>query len=187
MDELLMPELISRLLNIISDPVVVIVIVSFGITITVLWKLFEKQHEFIRERVELLRQENEDLRHQILIFRDENERLKKVTMMLTSTIDDLRAQPLLTQNQLDEIRKVSETAIRAAEQSIPITNKLVQLNENLFITQREGFNQLAYALERKAPYLEIVDIVQELIRIVGKNQQNLSENIRQLEERAHRL
>lgn len=182
-----MPELISRLLNIISDPVIVIVIISFGITITVLWKLFEKQHEFIRERVELLRQENEDLRRQILIFRDENERLKKVGTMLTSAIDDLRAQPLLTQKQLDEVNRVSETAIRAAEQSIPITNMLAQVSENIFIAQRDGFTQLAEALERKAPYFEVVNIVQELIRIVGRNQESLTENIRQLEARAHRL
>jgi len=196
-----MADLIGKLLSIISDPVVITVIVSFGITITVLWKLFEKQHEFIRERVELLRQENEDLRRQIQIFREENERLRKASAMLVNAIEDLRAQPLLTQKQLDELRTISETAKQAADQSLPATRALidrssllvdeirhiVKINEHSLMIQKDGFNQLAAALERRASNQEIIKILGDLIEIVGHSQQKLGDGIMQLEERARKL
>lgn len=196
-----MADLIGKLLNIISDPVVVTVVVSFGITITVLWKLFEKQHDFIRERVELLRQENEDLRRQVQIFREENDRLRKVSTMLVNAVEDLRAQPMLTQKQLDELRAISETAKQAAAQNIPATRALidksslvvdeirhiVEINQHSLMIQKDGFNQLAAALEQRGSNQEILKILSDLIEIVGHSQQKLSDSIMQLEERVQKI
>src|SRR5580765_8602869 len=120
-----MIELLKRLLDIIANPVLVAVIVSFVMTVLILWRLFEKQHDFIKERVELLRQENEDLRRQIQIFKEENERLRNASSMIVTAVDELRAQPLLSQKQLEELHTISEAARKAVEQSLPATREVI--------------------------------------------------------------
>ncbi len=53
-----MDKLLGKLFEVISDPVLIVVIIGFALTIAILWRIFGKQHDFIKERIELLRQES---------------------------------------------------------------------------------------------------------------------------------
>src|SRR5712664_4878476 len=103
-----MTELFLKLLDKIKDPVLVAILISFLLVVFILWRLFGKQHEFIqerveilrrenedlqrfvRDRVEILRQENDDLRKQIQIFRDENERLRTASSNLVVAVRQIQ-------------------------------------------------------------------------------------------------
>ena len=203
-----MIELLGRILDAIGNPVLVAVIASFALTVLILWRLFDKQrelfktqNEFIRERMDLYKQENEELRRQLLTFRSENERLRNASSMIVGAVDELRAQPLLSQKQLDELQKISEAAKKAVEQSLPATKEVIanssrmieavqriaRTNEQALEIQIGGFNHLQQAIRERSPDTEIAAVVQELIHLVGESQRELSDSIRNLEERARSI
>jgi len=196
-----MTGLIERLLNAISNPVIVTIIISFILTLIVLWKLFEKQHDFIKERVELLRQENEDLRKQIQIFREENERLRNASSIIVRAVDQLQSQPILGQKQLEELHGISESIKKAVEQNLPASRaliesaqsitdelrKIAELNELSIGNQSDMIHGLQYAIEKRASDADILLIVQQLINVVGQSQQQLGGSISKLEQQAQAL
>jgi hypothetical protein len=203
-----MTELLGRILDAIGNPVLVAVIASFALTVLILWRLFDKQrelfktqNEFIRERMDLYKQENEELRRQILTFRSENERLRNTSSMIVDAVDELRAQPLLSQKQLDELQTISEAAKKAVEQSLPATKEVIvnssrmieavqqiaRTNEQALEIQIGGFNNLQRAIRDRSSDKEIAAIVQELIHLVGESQRELSDSVKNLEERARSI
>jgi ABC-type transporter Mla subunit MlaD len=171
------------------------------LTLVVLWKLFEKQHDFIKERVELLRQENEDLRKQIQIFREENERLRNTSSMIVRAVDQLQSQPILGQKQLEELYGVSEAIKKAVEQNLPASRaliestqsvthelrKIAELNELSIVNQSQMIDNLQRAIKRRASDEDILMIVQQLIRIVGQSQRQLGESVSNLEQQTEAL
>jgi hypothetical protein len=169
--------------------------------VDILKQVNEESQKFIRERVDMLRQENEDLRKQIQIFRDENERLRKASSMLAEAVEQIRAQPLLTEQQLEELHVISERAKQAAENNVPATREVLESSLRLIEAvremenisgmslniQREGFSRLEHAISERAPNREVIEIVQQLIHLIGESQHTLGDRIMQLEEQARRL
>ena len=102
-----MDKLLLKLLDFVSDPTVVLIVVLFTITIAVIWKLFSKQHEFIRERLDLLQKENEELRQQIQIFKEENAKFREASARALEITKELSEQPLLSEDHLNELRAIS--------------------------------------------------------------------------------
>jgi len=164
-------------------------------------ELFQTQHDFIQQRMDIYKKENEELRGQIQAFRDENERLRTASSMIVGAVDELRAQPLLSQKQLDELQTISESAKLAVEQSLPATKNLIEnssrmiqavqqiasANEQALQIQIGGFDNLQRAIRERAADNEIAVIVQELIHRVGESQRELSDSVRELEERARSI
>ena len=148
--------------------------------------------------MDLYKQENEELRRQLLTFRSENERLRNTSSMIVDAVGELRAQPLLSQKQLDELQTISEAAKKAVEQSLPATKEVIanssrmieavqqiaRTNEQALEIQIGSFNHLQRAIRERSSDTEIAVIVQELIHLVGESQRELSDSIRNLEERA---
>src|SRR5215217_6705573 len=125
-----METILQRLLDAIGDPVVVIVVLVSLATVWMVWRLFGKQHEFIRERIDLLRQENDDLRRQMDEFRKENQefknentRLKELSSHLSKLLDELRAQPLLKEEIASDLSKLSQAADRLLREELPDARK----------------------------------------------------------------
>ena len=59
-----MNRVIEWLLTVIRDPILIAVVLFCALIIWLLWKLFGKQHEFLKERIDELRKESESLRKQ---------------------------------------------------------------------------------------------------------------------------
>jgi len=159
-----MDTFIEKLLTVVGDPVIIAIILAFGITIGVLWRLFTKQHEFIRERLDLLRQENQDLRQHIEALRTENERLKSLSGQIQAVVVTLREQSSVSENALQRIvaverdilpelsaslTKASESSGRSADQ---VSSALSELREVLVgrSAGRQAVAELAKLVESLA-------------------------------------
>lgn len=169
--------------------------------VDILKKVNEESQKFIRERVDMLRQENEDLRKQIQIFRDENERLRKASSMLAEAVEQIRAQPLLSKQQVEELHVISERAEKAAEANLPATREVIEsslrliqavrqienLNEMSLSIQEQGFSRLERAITERSSDRDVIEIVQQLIHLIGESQHTLGGRIMQLEDQARKL
>jgi hypothetical protein len=211
-----MTDLLGKLLDKITDPTLVVLIISFALAIFIVWRFFEKQHafvreqvdilkqvneesqKFIRERVDMLRQENDDLRKQIQIFRDENDRIRKASSTLIKAVEQIQAQPLLTKQQIDELHIITERAKQAAENNPLLAREFAAISSRLIeavresgsmslSVQQEGFSRLEHAISVRASDREVIDIVQQLIHLIGESQRRLGDRIMELEEQALRL
>ncbi|HJP95835.1 MAG TPA: hypothetical protein VJ843_00530 [Candidatus Saccharimonadales bacterium] len=201
-----MAELLKKLLETASNPVIVIIILLFALTITVLWRLFEKQHDFIRERVELLfqkqhdfirerleilktenehlqrqvksfREDNEKLHLQMQVFREENNQLRKASSAIVRAVEDLQKQPLLYQQHIDEINTLTREVAESLQR-----NASIQLEA--FYSLREDLKR---AVRERASEEDIVSIIQELVSIVGYSQRESSERIIDLGTKVRKL
>jgi hypothetical protein len=209
-----MIELLGKLLDRI-DPVLAAVIISFVLTIFVLWRFFGKQHEFFREQADtwkqdasLWKQDNEELRKQIQFFRgeiqlfkEENDRLRKASSMLVVAVEQIQAQPLLGEQQIEELRMIAETAKRAVLENLPVTNEVVKssirifeavqeinrMNEISLSIQKEGFGKLENAIRESASNQDVIAITQQLIHLIGENQRGLADRIMELDQQAREL
>jgi hypothetical protein len=121
-----MDVLLKKLLEIVSDPIIIAIILAFGITIGILWRLFAKQHEFIRERVDLLRQENQDLRRHIEELRTENERLKSLSGQIQAVVVTLREQSSMSENALERIVAVERKLLPELSSSLATVSESSQ-------------------------------------------------------------
>jgi len=80
-----MDTVLEQLLAIAGDRVIIAIILALGVTVGVLLRLFIKQRQFIRERLEVLRQENQDLRKEL---RTENEAVKSLAGQIPKLIGE---------------------------------------------------------------------------------------------------
>ncbi|MBI4469735.1 MAG: hypothetical protein HY650_10485 [Acidobacteria bacterium] len=179
-----MDTLLEKLLEVIGDPVIIAVVLAFGITIGVLWRLFTKQHEFIRERVELLRQENQDLRKQVEQLRTENERLKNLSSQIQAVVVTLREQSSISENALERIVSVerrllpelrsslADVAERSERSDHQLVSVLAELKE-VFVKQMVGRREVAQ--------------LAMLVESVADTSQDSSRRLAEIAQRARRI
>jgi len=197
-----MDILLEKLIEFINDPVLITVIVGFVLTIIILWRIFGKQHEFIKERIELLRQENNDLRIQLKEFKEENGRLRQTTKDMTHILVDLQKQPLLSSETTKSLSLVAEKANyfvgfnREITESIQNASKLLQNGfssmekTNLESAHRiqDGIMQIEYVISKKErTNKEISNVLYQLVEFIEENEKSKREQLAQLKENAHQL
>lgn len=175
-----MDTLLEKLFSVVSDPVVIAVIIAFGITIGVLWRLFTKQHDFIRERLELLRQENQDLRTHIDELRTENERLKSLSGQIQAIVVTLREQSSMSEEVLGQIVAVERKVLPE------LTSSLTTVSET---SQRSAY-EISSALKEVSKVIPRLlagrKEVEELAKLVESIAHASQDSSRRLEEVAHR-
>ena len=115
-----MDTLIEKLVSVISDPLLITIILGFALTIGALWKVFGKQNDFIKERVDLLKEENRGLRARVSEFKEENDRLRQIVSEMSKILSGLQEQPLLSRRTTDSLTIVAEK-----------TDRIVSFNEDM--------------------------------------------------------
>jgi cell division protein FtsB len=177
-----MADLLLKLLSFIRDPRIILIAISFFLLVLLIWKLLEKQHEFLKERLDTLLQSNEDLRKQINILREENERLRQSTTIISTVAGDLQSQPQRLQRQIAEaekvIRQIADNAaarpdhIRQLESFL--TNMLSEISrgtEEAARIQHDGLLRLDASLRRLGPNHEILRLIRDMSQALLANRE----------------
>ena len=164
-----MDKLLEKLLGVINDPVLITVIVGFALTITILWRIFGKQHEFIKERIELLRQENNDLRNQLKEFKEENDRLRQTTTEMSGILADLQKQPLLSKETTKSLSLVAEKANYLVEFNQDITESIQKAS----ILLQDGFKTMEHTNLESAHRIQIG--IQKIEQVISKKERTNEE------------
>jgi regulator of replication initiation timing len=164
-----MDKFIEKIFEIVGDPTIIVIISAFIITIIILWRFFNKQHQFIKERLDLMRQENEDLRKQLSSFKEENEKLRIVTNSLNTFSNTLQKQPLLSEETTISLKILSEK-----------TKSVIEFNEDLkhsifsvIGVVRSEIQSQIYSSEKSSKY--IYDGIKELENIISKKERTNEE------------
>lgn len=164
-----MNKLLEKLLEVISDPVLIVVITGFALTIAILWRIFGKQHEFIKERIELLRQENGDLRNQLKEFKEENDRLRHTAAEMSAILADLQKQPLLSEKTTASLSQVAEKANYLIEFNQQTTKSI----QRAFVELQDGFNKMEYISADSAAMIQ--KGIKEIEYVVSKKERTNEE------------
>jgi chromosome segregation ATPase len=193
-----MVELFSKFVSLFRDPVLIAVVVSFGLTLFVVWKLFDKQYEFVKARLDMLLKENEDLRKQIELFRQENDRLRQSTKMISIVVEDLRTQPQKIEKQLAGIDTLHSqlvrglTASEAQAQQLrsflsDLLNEVSSQNVAAAHIQKEAFYRLEAAISNLAPQRELIDLIRHMFSALRDNQIHSMKTLEEIERQAAAL
>ena len=197
-----MEALINKMLESISDPVLIVVIIGFSITIVMLWRIFEKQHDFFKERVDLLRQENEDLRIQLKEFKEENERLINTSRKMSSILHELQKQPLLSKETTESLslvaQKADELFIFNQEINATIQKASKELQSNLKSIEHISFDssskiqigikQIENVINKKERSNEQISIVlNDLVEFIEVTENLKQEQLERIKNNARNL
>ena len=197
-----MEALIKKMLESISDPVLIVVIIGFSITIVMLWRIFEKQHDFFKERVDLLRQENEDLRIQLKEFKEENERLINTSRKMSSILHELQKQPLLSKETTESLslvaQKADELFIFNQEINATIQKASKELQSNLKSIEHISFDssskiqigikQIENVINKKERSNEQISIVlNDLVEFIEVTENLKQEQLERIKNNARNL
>ena len=168
-----MIELFSKILSLISDPTVVVILLCFALTLVLIWKLFGKQYEFVKDRLEMLSKENENLRTQIETFRQENERLGKSTAMISGFVRDLQSQP----EKMQQLESLLRSMLSLLSQDAA---RMVQV-------QKDGFASLEGALKNLGPNREVVQLINGILEALQASQNQSARSLDELTKHATAL
>lgn len=168
-----MIELFGRLIGTIGEPAVVAVSLAAALILAAMKLFYDKQHEFLRERLEYLRQANEDFRRkveelkdQMTAFEEENRKLRDISSVLAGVARELQDYPTLTSDQL---------------------RQLLGTFESLVSSQHQGFARLEAAVKQRAPDREVPAILQQLIDVIAQTRREAGAQLQDLRSRARRL
>jgi hypothetical protein len=164
-----MDKLFEKIFSIIGDPTIIAIISAFAITIIILWRIFDKQHQFIKERLDLMRQENADLRKQLSSFKEENEKLKNVTNSLKIFSNTLQKQPLLSEETTISLKILSDKTKNIME----CNDDLKQSIYSAINSMQSGIESMNYSSEKSSKY--ILEGIRELEHVVVKKERTNEE------------
>ena len=189
-----MVELLSKIVGLVRDPVLVAVVLSFGLTVILIWKLFDKQYEFVQARLDMMQRENEELRKQIAVFRQENERLRQATQMISIVVEDLRAQPQKIERQLAEIDTLGsqlakgmtarDAQVEQLKSFFDATLIAISNQNSQFTTIQSGFERLELALQKLGPSRELVQLIRQTLQALRDNQHRSLASLDEIEGHA---
>ncbi len=193
-----MLDLFTKLLTYVRDPNIILIAISFVLILLVVWKLFEKQHAFLMERVDTLVQSNEDLRKQINMLRDENERLRQSTTIISTVARALQSQPQEMEEQIAEVKRLTEQLAIGAPgrpeqlQQLQVLlrdmfERLASLTAEVALVQRTGFARIQEELQRSGPSQDVVRLIHDMSQALLYSQRESSASLDEVAKRAAAL
>jgi hypothetical protein len=189
-----MGELLQQLAGLIKNPAVVASLLSGSAVIAVVRWFYEKQHAFIRERLDLLDKENADIRRRneelkeiAATAKEENKRLREVAGDLGRVVEQLRQEPLLTRQHLEELREATKAVQSLPSSTLRILERSSILSADLVSAQEEGFSRLEQAIRESPGSRELIDVLQRTLGLIADAHSTAGGEAEALKEELRRL
>lgn len=189
-----MLELLEQLVSFVKNPAVAASLLSgLAVIATVRW-FYEKQHQFIRERLDLLDKENAEIRRRNDELRDaaeaakeENKRLRQVAADLGQVVEQLRQEPLLTRQHLEALREATKAVQDLPSSALRIVERSSALSAELVGVQTEGFYRLEMAIRENSGSRELRDVLERTLGLIARTHATTGEEAEALKEELRRL
>jgi len=158
--------------------------------------------QFIKERIELLREENSDLRNQLKDFKEENERLRTTSSEMSTIVESLQKQPILRESTIKSLSVVEEKTSYLLEFNKDATESLryamMEFQEGISSMHHNsevhsekvynGIREIEHVISRKErSNKEITFVLNELVEYIEESESSKRNQLQQIKNSARHL